>query len=111
MESLERGRDHFDQRRWSDAHADLVTADTSAPLGAPDLERLAMASYLIGRHDDATSAWTRAHQAHLRASDPANAIRCAYWQWFAHLNRAELSQASGWLTRAHEILKDCGPDC
>ncbi len=111
MESLERGRDHFTHGRWSDSHADLATADAAEPLRSDDLEQLAMASYLIGRHDDATATWARSHQAHLRANEPERAIRCACWLWFAHLNRGEMAQASGWLTRAHAILADCGPDC
>ena len=111
MESLEQGRDHFDKRQWSDAFADLATVDVKDPLGPDDLQRLAMAAYLIGRHSDATAAWARAHQAHIGAGDPERAVRCAYWLWFAHLNRGEMAQASGWLTRAHEILDDCGPDC
>ncbi len=108
MESLERGRDHFTHQRWSDAHADLAIADAAEPLGSDDLEQLAMASYLIGRHDDATATWARAYRAHLRANEPERAIRCAYWLWFAHLNRGEMAQASGWLTRAHEILATAG---
>src|SRR6266849_2182405 len=110
MESLERGRDHFDQRRWSDAYADLAAAAATGPLDADDLERLAMAAYLIGRHDEATSAWAGAHQAHFRAAEPARAIRCAFWLWFTHLNRGEMSQASGWLSRANGMADACGPD-
>jgi DNA-binding CsgD family transcriptional regulator len=70
-----------------------------------------MAAYLIGRHSDATAAWARAHQAHIGTSEPERAIRCAYWLWFAHLNRGEMAQAGGWMTRAHEMLDDCEPDC
>jgi DNA-binding CsgD family transcriptional regulator len=111
MESLESARDHCDKRQWSDAFADLARVDAADPLGPDDLERLAMAAYLIGRHSDATAAWARAHRGHVGASDPERAIRCAYWLWFAHLNRGEMAQASGWLTRAHQMLDDCGPDC
>src|SRR5438045_5831783 len=110
MESLERARDDFEKRRWSDAYAGLDAADAAEPLEADDLDRLAMAAYLIGRHDDCTQAWTRAHQANVRQGQPTRAIRSAYWLWFAHMNRGEMAQANGWLSRAKEMLDEC-PDC
>jgi DNA-binding NarL/FixJ family response regulator len=111
METLERGRDHFGQRRWSTAFADLSSADATTPLEGADLQRLAMAGYLVGHNDDATAAWARAHAAHRQADDSLGAVRCAFWLWFAHLNRGEMAQANGWLTRARDVLVEGGnPD-
>ena len=51
-----RGRDRFDRRAWADAFAQLSAADREAPLEPEDLERLAMAAYLLGRDEDSADA-------------------------------------------------------
>ena len=46
--ALNRGRECFARRAWADAYAQLSAADREAPLEPEDLERLAMAAYLVG---------------------------------------------------------------
>ena len=46
--SIELGRASFARRAWADAHTELVAADLRAPLGAEDLESLAIASEMLG---------------------------------------------------------------
>ena len=53
-EALDRGRGSFGRHAWADAYAELSVADHEAPLGATDLERLAMAAFLLGRTTTAT---------------------------------------------------------
>ena len=60
-DNLNRGRDAFLCRAWTDACVFLTAADGDEPLQPDDLERLATAAYLIGRDKDSAELWTRAH--------------------------------------------------
>ena len=64
---LARARNLYDQRAWTDARQAFLRADEKSPLGAEDLDRFAVASYLAGRDDDYLAALARAHQAYLKA--------------------------------------------
>ena len=107
----ERGRAAFARRAWGDAYAELAAADREAPLGLEDLERLAVAAYLVGRDDDSATAWGRAHQACLHAGDVTRAARCAFWLAFGLLNRGEVARGGGWLARAQRLLDEGDRDC
>ena len=61
-DALLRGREAFARRAWAEAHAHLSAAGGAAPLEGEDLERLAAAAYLIGRHKESIEVWTRAYQ-------------------------------------------------
>ena len=106
--SLERGREHFRQRRWGDARAELAAAVNEGPVPIDDLERLAAAAHLVGRHEESVDAWADAHHAALQAGDPGRAVRSAFWLWFGHTNRGEMAQAGGWAGRAKTILNEHG---
>jgi DNA-binding CsgD family transcriptional regulator len=110
-DNLERGREHHGRRRWSAACDDLTAADASEELALEDLELLASAAYLTGRHAVSCEAWARAHQGYLRAEDPARAARCAFWLWFGHMNRGEMAHAMGWLERGKAVLEEHPLDC
>ena len=58
--TLARGRDAFGRRRWGEATAALQAAEAEASLGVDDLERLAVALYLVGDDAASTEAWGRA---------------------------------------------------
>ena len=64
-----RGREAFRRRAWGDAFAELSAADREAPLEPDDLERLAIAAYLVGNDDESVELWARAHHACLRLGD------------------------------------------
>jgi DNA-binding CsgD family transcriptional regulator len=106
-----RGRDRFDRRAWADAFAELSAADREAPLDPEDLERLAMAAYLLGRDDDSVEVWERAHRALLRRGDEERAARCAGWMVFVLMNGGEFARGGGWLARARRLLDDGQRDC
>ena len=60
-DALDRGREAFSRRAWGEAQVRLSDADRQAALEAEDLERLAIASYLVGDDDasgDASAART-----------------------------------------------------
>jgi hypothetical protein len=64
-DNLNRGRDAFCRRAWTDAYVLLAAADRDEPLPPDDLECLATAAYLIGKDAESTESWTRAHQEFL----------------------------------------------
>ena len=76
---LDRARDLFEHRTWGEAIEKLRAAETVAPLGAVDLERMAVAAYLTGHDDEGCDAWARAHRQYLRDDDGVAAVRCAFW--------------------------------
>ena len=45
VDNLNRGRDAFCRRAWTDAYVSLAAADRDKPLQSDDLERLATAAY------------------------------------------------------------------
>jgi ATP/maltotriose-dependent transcriptional regulator MalT len=109
--ALDRGRESFERQAWSDACTQLTAADGETALGPDDLERLAIACYLIGRDDEAFARWERAHHASLGRGDDVRAARCARWLALGLLFRGELARVSGWVARAHRLLDEGGVDC
>jgi DNA-binding NarL/FixJ family response regulator len=110
-DTLDRGRASFERRAWADAFDQLSAADREAPLAPEDLERLAMAAYLVGRDTDRDEVLARAHQEWLRRGGAERAARCAFWLAFGLLNRGELARGGGWLARARRLLDDGQLDC
>jgi DNA-binding CsgD family transcriptional regulator/tetratricopeptide (TPR) repeat protein len=111
MNALERGRRSFSANGWLDAYECLSSADRSTPLEPPDLEKLAMAAYLVGKDEESVDNFGRAHQGHLARDDPAGAARCAFWLWFQLVNKGDMAQASGWFERARRVLDESQADC
>ncbi|MDX6554153.1 MAG: hypothetical protein QOD86_348 [Miltoncostaeaceae bacterium] len=108
---LERGRDLCARRAWVDAREALAAADRADPLGAEDLELLALASFMLGRDDDYVHALERAHRAHLDAGDPARAAGCAFWIGLNLFPRGEVGPATGWFGRGRRLVEEGGLDC
>ncbi|MDV7241268.1 MULTISPECIES: LuxR C-terminal-related transcriptional regulator [Rhodococcus] len=109
--ALRAGREAYTRRDWSVAYTQLSIADRHQPLGGTDLERLAVAAYLIGEDDAATEFWTRAVNQWGRSSDPVSAARCAFWLGLALSLRGEQVRGGGWLGRAQKLLDTTGVDC
>jgi DNA-binding NarL/FixJ family response regulator len=110
-DALDRGRGAFGQRAWADAYSGLSAADREAPLSPEDLERLAMAAYLVGRDDDSGGIWARAYHERLRLGNAPRAAWCAFLLGFTLLNRGESARGGGWLARARRLLDDGHLDC
>lgn len=108
-DQLQLGREHYEQRRWSQAYHALLTADQSAPLEVVDLDRLATCTYLIGRDLEFLRLLERLHRAHVDADDPARAARCAFWLGLSLLFRGESAQSNAWIARGHRLVE--GRDC
>ena len=110
-DNLNRGRDAFLRRGWTDAYMLLAAADSDEPLPPEDLERLATAAYLIGKDAESAEIWTRAHQEFLGRGAVARAARCAFWLAFGLMHQGERARAGGWITRARELLDNARQDC
>jgi DNA-binding CsgD family transcriptional regulator len=108
---LRRGRKSFEQRAWSDSHRLLTAADRDGALEPEDLERVATASYLLGRDHESEVFRARAHQAFVARGDHEGAARSAGWLAFGLLQRGAVAPASGWLARAARILDEAQLDC
>ena len=100
---------HLDEREvtdWLAEHAYLTAADAEAPLPPGDLERWAVAAFLLGREEQVIELLERAHQGYLTAGSHESAVRCAYWIGFHLQNRGEAARAAGWLAVLRRLLAD-----
>ena len=111
LDHLERGRRHYEQCAWAEAYQALSLANQETPLGAEDLERLAMAAYLVGFDEEYLRTLERAHNAYLNAGQCARAVRCAFWLGFRLLMRGETGHATGWFGRAERLLDHEAREC
>ena len=102
--TLQQGRESFRRQAWADAEAQLSSADGEDPLGPDDLERLAMATYLLGRYEESAAVTRRAYQESIRIGDVGRAARAAFWVAVEHLGRGEMAPAAGWLARAERLV-------
>jgi DNA-binding NarL/FixJ family response regulator len=106
----ERARGSFVGPMWGEAFAELSAAHREGQLGVEDLERLAVAAYMVGRDDDCEDAWMGAHHAWLRRGEPERAARCAFWQALGLFFRGDLAPAMGWVARGGRLLEDSRRD-
>jgi len=111
VDELERGRESYARRVWTDAYESLTRADRAAPLAPDNLELLARSAYMLGRDDDYRIALERAYHAYARAGDAAPAARCAWWIGHNLLFRGETAPARGWFARGQRLLEREERDC
>ena len=95
---------------WGDAFAELSAARREGELGVEDLERLAVAAYMVGRDGDCEDAWVSAHHAWLHRGEAERAARCAFGQALGLFFRGELAPAMGWVARGGRVLQDSRRD-
>jgi ATP/maltotriose-dependent transcriptional regulator MalT len=105
---LERGRRAYDRRAWNDAQELLSLADRETALHPADLERLATASFLIGRETEFDRTLERAHRAYRDAGDRPGAARCAFWIGLRLFLSGKTGAATGWLARGQRLLDQEG---
>jgi ATP/maltotriose-dependent transcriptional regulator MalT len=111
IKTLARARKSFEQKAWAEAYRLFEAADREAALEPEDLERLATASYLMGREDASEAVWERAHRTFLERGDPEGAARSAFRLAVELQLRGAMAPASGWFARAQHILDEAGIDC
>ena len=109
-ERLRRGRECYERQAWREARDLLSACDSESPLRVADLEKLAVASFLLADDVASDEAWTRAHQLRLQTGNRPGAVRCAFWLVFRLLNAGDLPSASGWIARIERLLGDAADD-
>ena len=109
--ALERGREAFEQRMWSEAYRALSAADREAPLDPEDLERLGIAARLIGNDAESGDLLTRLHQQLLARDDAPRAARTAVWLAIRLHFEGKTAPSGAWVARARRLLDQCGLDC
>jgi hypothetical protein len=110
-QALERGREAFQRKAWAESYRLLQAAEREAALEPEDLERLAMAGYLMGRDDESESAMARAHQTFLDRGEYEEAARAAFWVGFGRVGRGAMAPAAGWFARAERVLDERQLEC
>ena len=88
--------------------ATSVGGRSGGALAPEDLERLAMATYLVGEYAESMEISRRAFRESIRAGDIGRAARSAFWVAVEHLGRGEMAPAAGWLARAERLVGDGG---
>jgi serine/threonine protein kinase len=109
--ALQRGRDAYRRRAWREAQAQLSAADEQGALEAEDLERLAITCSMLGRTGDIPAFMTRAFQGFVARHEPERAARAAFWLVLELMERGDVAQASGWISRVRRLLGDMRSDC
>jgi DNA-binding CsgD family transcriptional regulator len=110
-DELERGRNSYARAAWNEALEQFTLADEAAPLGAQDLQLLAMSVFMLGRVDDFLRLMERAHHAYLDEGDALAATRCAFYLGVNLAIRGEVARASGWFGRGHRLVEREGREC
>ncbi len=95
----------FARQAWGET-CGLLNEVGLEDLDPGDLDRLAVASYLIGADDAAVAAWEKAHERYLAADERAEAARCSFWAAFCLMMRGQMAHAGGWLNRTERIIGD-----
>lgn len=109
--------DESDQTRptttqsWRDRFEDLHAAGEAGTLDPAELEKLAIAAYMIGRVDAYCVALEDAHRGYEERHALCPAIRCAFWLGMHHALQGDMAHASGWFSRAERLLDAYGEDC
>src|SRR5688572_20741137 len=107
----ERARGSIKGLKWGDELAELSVAYGEGELDVEDLERLAVAAYMVGRAADCEDAWMRAHHAWLRRGEAERAARSAFWHALGLFFRGDLAPAMGWVARGGRLLEESRRDC
>jgi DNA-binding CsgD family transcriptional regulator len=109
VHDLRQARETFERGDWVTAFEAWSDVDTDA-LGPDDLNRLATAAFLLGRHDECVAAIQKAFQAYVDRADLAAAARCAFWMSMVFATGGDPALAAGWAARADRLLEEIGAD-
>jgi hypothetical protein len=108
-DDLEAGRRAFASQRWQAARDRFRVADAESPLDIPDLDRLAICTYLTGQETEANALWRRAHHALVGCGEPEGAARYGFWLSLNLLLSGEVAQCAGWLARTRRLVGGRAP--
>ncbi|NUR97609.1 MAG: response regulator transcription factor [Kribbellaceae bacterium] len=94
----------MEQRDWPAEYAELKAAGRRGPLPPADLDRLAVAAFVLGHDDEVAAYRERAYEAHLADGDVVAAIRSGFWLGFHLQKQGELARAAGWQARIERLV-------
>jgi len=98
------------QVQWLDTFERLSAARDAGLVEADDLERLAVAAYMLGRDSVCEKAWIAAHQEWLRRGERERAASCAFRHALGLFFRGDLAPAIGWVGRGGRLLEQSRSD-
>jgi DNA-binding CsgD family transcriptional regulator len=99
----------MEQHDWPAEYAELTAADRHAPLPPADLDRLAIAAFVLGHDDEVAAYRERAYDGHVASGDVVAAIRTGFWLGFHLQKLGELGRAAGWQARIGRLVPDGVP--
>jgi DNA-binding CsgD family transcriptional regulator len=102
---LERGREAYARRAWSETYDSLTSADRAEPLEPADLELQATSAFMLGRDHEYVDVMERAHLAYLDGGELLRAVRCAVWCGLILVTRGEVGPGSAWIGRAQRLVE------
>ncbi len=108
---LDGGRRAYAQRAWSAAYGSFRRAGGAAPLGAEDLEALAVAAYMLGRVEEFLGTLERAHHAYVELGESRAGARAAVHLGVNLAMLGDVAQAGGWFARAQRLVDREESDC
>ncbi|MGY4766663.1 LuxR C-terminal-related transcriptional regulator [Kribbella sp. CWNU-51] len=92
------------QDDWPAEYAALTAAGRRAPLQPAELDRLAVAAFVLGRDDEVVRYREQAYDGHLAEGEVEQAIRSAFWLGFHLQQRGDLARAAGWQARIMRLV-------
>jgi DNA-binding CsgD family transcriptional regulator len=102
---LQRGREAYARRAWSETYDALAEADRAESLQPADLELFATSAFMLGRDHEYVSILERAHDAYFQRGEPLLAFRCAFWCGLILMTRGEVGPGSAWIGRAQRLCE------
>jgi DNA-binding CsgD family transcriptional regulator len=106
---LEQARAAFDRGDWEVALEGWSAADIDA-LTSAELEDLATAAELLGRHDETVRALQRAFAGWQQQEDRTRAVKCAFRLAMTTATHGERAMFAGWTSRAEGLVAELGGD-
>ncbi|HKX66239.1 MAG TPA: LuxR C-terminal-related transcriptional regulator [Intrasporangium sp.] len=91
--------------RWEEACVQFLAADAEHPLDVEDVELLAEAAQLTGRHEVAVSALERAFGLRASTGDLSPAAAAAFWLYTEFHYAGEFASAGGWISRLRDLTE------
>jgi len=88
---------------WPAEYETLCDADRQHDLPAEELERLAVAAFMLGRDDEVVPLRERAVHRYTSDGRRAAAVLCGFWIAWHLMMRGDLAQAQGWTARLQRL--------
>ncbi len=109
LDDLASARTDYERGDWV-AALDSWSGVEPDELDADDLRAAAIASFLLGRRDEAADYYQRAFHLYESAGDRSAAARCCFLLGLMLVRASQTALAAGWGTRAGRLVDELGGD-